>query len=227
MLILHPNRAYEGATHGHKQGCGDTLAADIANDQRNVVIVDAEEVVEIATDVLCRLHRGIDVQQIAVLREWREDARQDKLLDLVGSSQVFLQSLQLLLCLLRCMYEVNLLDGLLDGTGQVIHVDRFRGEIEGTAVHGQTDVLQVTVGTHHDDAQGGVLHLVDFGQHLQTVHHRHVDVAEDNLDVRMLLQYFETLHTVMGKEELIFATTNLPSEELLHQKFDLFLVIDT
>jgi hypothetical protein len=43
----------------------------------------------------------------------------------------------------------------------------------------------------------------------------------------MLLQYFETLPTVMGKEELIFATTNLPSEELLHQKFDLFLVIDT
>ena len=192
-----------------------------------MVIVDAEEVVEVATDILCSLHRGIEVEFVAILGKRREYARQDKLLDLVGSGQVFLQPLQFLVFLLRLMYKVYLLDGFLDGAVQVVHIDGLCGKIESTVVHRQTDVLQVTVGTHHNDAQGRVLHLVHFGQHLQTVHHGHVDVAEDNFDVRMLLQYFEALHAVMGKEELIFPTAYLPSEELLHQKLDLFLVIDT
>ena len=43
----------------------------------------------------------------------------------------------------------------------------------------------------------------------------------------MIVQYIEALHTVMGKEKLIFATTYLPPEKLLHQEFDLIFVIDT
>ena len=90
----------------------------------------------------------------------------------------------------------------------------------------QADVLHVTVGTHHDDAQSGVLHLVHLGQHRQTVHLWHIDVAEDDVDVGMVVQHCESLHTSTGKEELILATADLPSEILLHQEFNLFLVVD-
>ena len=84
MLILHTNRTYESAAHSHKQRCGDTLAADITYDQRNVVIVDTDEIVEVAADVLGCLHRGTDIEFVTDIREGREFARQDKLLDLVG-----------------------------------------------------------------------------------------------------------------------------------------------
>ena len=152
MLKLRTNGAYNGAAHSHKQGCWDTLAADIANDQCDVVIVDAEEVVEVATDILCRLHRGTDIQFVTDIREGREFAWQDKLLNLVGRSQVLLQPLQLLVLLLRFMYEVYLLDGFLDGAFQIVHINRLGGKVESTIVHSQADVLHVTVSTHHDDA---------------------------------------------------------------------------
>ena len=224
---MHAKRTYKGATHSHKQRRRDTLAANVTDDQSDVVIIDAEEVVEVTADILCRLHRGIDIQLVTDIREGRENTRQDKLLNLVGCRQVFLQSLQLPMFLLRLMYEFYLLDGFLDGAVQIIHIDRLRGEVEGTVVHGQSDILHVTVGTHHDNAQGRVLHFIDLGQHGQAVHHRHVDVTENNFDVRMIMQHSKTLRTVMSKEELIFATANLPSEILLHQEFDLFLIINT
>ena len=124
------------------------------------------------------------------------------------------------------MYEVNLTDGLLDGAGKVVHIDGFGCEVEGTVVHCQADILQVTVGTHHDDALSRVLHLIHLGQHGQAIHLRHIDIAEDNVDVGMVIQHSESLHTSACEEELIFATADLPSEILLHQEFDLFLVVN-
>ena len=224
---MQTERAYHGTAYCHKQRSGDTLAAHIGYHQSNAVVVDAEEVVEVAADVLRRLHRGIDVQLVADLGEGRELLWQDELLDFLGRNQFFLQSCQLLVFLLRLTHEINLTDGFLDGAGEIVHINRLRGKVEGSVVHGLTDVLHVTVGTHHDDALGWVLHLIHLGQHGQTVHLRHVDVTEDDIDVRMVVQHREAFHTVMRKEELIFATAQLPSEILLHQEFNLFLVVNT
>ena len=78
--------------------------------------------------------------------------------------------------LLRLVYIVNLLNSLLNGRVQVVHVDRLDGKIEGPVVHGLTNVRHVTICTHHDDAQRGFMHLVQLGQQCQTVHFGHVNI---------------------------------------------------
>ena len=126
-----------------------------------MVVVDAEEVVEVASHVLGGVHRGGDVHRGRFLGERWEDAGQNGLLDLTGHGQVALDACQLVVLLLHRLDVVNLLDGLLDGHAEVVEVDGLRGEVEGTVVHCLADVAHVAVGRHHDALQGGVLHLVD------------------------------------------------------------------
>ena len=142
-----------------------------------MVVVDAEEVVEVATNILGGNHRGRQVEFVFVLGEWREDAWQNGLLNLTSHSQVGLQRFQLRVLFLRLLDIFNLLYGLLDGHAEVVQVDGFRGKVEGTVVHGRTYVRHVTVGRHHDALQGGVLQFVDFREQRQSVHLGHVDVA--------------------------------------------------
>ena len=127
--------------------------------------------------------------------------------------------------LLGLMYVADLLDGLLDGAAQVFHVYGFRGEVEGTFVHRQADVPHVAVCTYHDDAHGGIAHLIQLSQQRQTVHLGHVDVAEDDLNVRVVGQYGEGLQTIAGEEELIFTSPDLTSEVLFHQKLNRCFVV--
>ena len=223
---LQALRTDDGAADGHEQRGGYALAADVGNDEGYAVVVDAEEVVEVAADILCGLHRGVDVDLVAILGEGREHLGQDVLLDVAGRGQVFLQRLQLCVLLLRLVDEAYLLDGLLDGKAQVVHVDGLRGKVEGAVVHGLTDVLHVAVGTHHDDAQGGIAHLVHLRQQGQTVHLGHVDVGEDDLDVGRVVQDGEGLQTVVGEVELVLAVAYLASEVLLHQQLQGSLVVD-
>ena len=81
-----------------------------------------------------------------------------------------------MMLLLRLVHIVYLGDGLLDSAAQVVHVDGLCGKVEGAVVHCLADVLHVAVGTHHDDAQCRIAHLVHLGQQRQTVHLWHVDV---------------------------------------------------
>jgi hypothetical protein len=64
------------------------------------------------------------------------------------------------------------------------------------------------------------------GQKLQTVHLGHVDVAEDNLDVRVVAQNCARFQTVAGKVELILSVTDFPPEMLSHQRFNGSFVIN-
>ena len=129
--------------------------------------------------------------------------------------------------LLRLMHEVNLFDSLLNRPAQIFHINRFRGKVEGTIIHGLANVLHVTVGTHHDDAQCSVAHLVHLGQQRQAVHFRHIDVAKDNLNIWVVIQDSKGLQSVVGKEELILPTANLAAEVLFHQQLQRSLVINT
>ena len=223
---MHTLRTDHRAAHGHEQGCGDAFTTDVGYHEGDVVVVDTEEVVEVASHILGRLHGGVDVELVADVGERGKLIREDILLDLAGDGQFFLQRLQLRMLFLRLMDVMDLTDGLLDGHIQVVHIDRLGDKVEGAAVHGLADVQHITVGTHHDDPQGWIMLLIHIRQQLQTVHHGHVDVAEDNLDVGVVVQDVQRLHAVTGIEELILAGPDLAPEVLSHQRFDGLLVID-
>ena len=142
-------RTYEGATNGHEQRCRHSFARHVGDDKPDTVVPQPEKVVEIASDLLSRRHRCIDIQ-ILDFREGREGARQDSLLNLPGERQVRLYGLQLLVLALALLGVVYLLDSLLDCLRQVLHIDGLGCEVEGSPVHCRADVLHIPVCRYHD-----------------------------------------------------------------------------
>ena len=72
---------------------GSFIIVYVGNDETDTVVVDTEEVVEIAAHVAGRVHRGSDLELTGILRKWRKDTWQDGLLDFPGHGQVALQQL--------------------------------------------------------------------------------------------------------------------------------------
>ena len=70
----------------HEQRRGDSLAADIRDHHAQMILINKEEIVEIAADLPGRIHHSVDIER-AALRQSRENAGQHALLDLVGHVQ--------------------------------------------------------------------------------------------------------------------------------------------
>ena len=215
------------SAHGHEDGSWYALAAHVGNHEADVVLVDAEEVVEVAAHVLRRIHRGGYVELVGILWERREDPRQDGLLNLSGHSQVALDRLQLGVLLLHRLDVADVLYGFFYRHAEIIEVDGLRGEVKGAVVHRLTYVTHIAVGRHHDTLQGRVLHLVDLRQQRQSVHLRHVDVAQDDVEVLLLEQHGERFQTVVGKLKFVLSLPDLSSKVLCQQQFEIHLVVNT
>ena len=97
---LQSYRAYQRAADSHEDSGGDALATHIGYHYSDAVVVDAEEIVEVASDILGGSHAGSEFHFGIILREWREDTRQDSLLYLCSYRQICLQRLQLVVLLL-------------------------------------------------------------------------------------------------------------------------------
>ena len=146
---------------------------------------------------------------------------------LTGNSEVALDRLQLVVLLLHLFDILYLFDGFLYRHTEVIEVDGFCGEVEGTVVHRLADVSHITVGRDHDTLQGRILHLVDLREQCQSVHLWHVDVAEDDIKVLLLKEHCQCFQSVVGKLKLILAMTYLTSEILGEQQLEIHLVVYT
>ena len=114
-----------------------------------------------------------------------------------------------------CLFDIfYLFDSFLNRHTQVIKIDGFCGKVKGTVIHSRTDITHVAISRHHDALHCGIVHLVNLGEQCQTVHLRHVDVREDNINVFLSQQHRQGFQTIMGEKELVFAFANLSSEVL-------------
>ena len=226
IVTLQGNGADERTADGHEDGGGNTFSRYVGHYQSDVVVVNAEEVVEVASDILCRGHHSRQVELVLVLGEWREDTWQDGLLDFSCYCEVGLQRLQLRVFLLRLFDILYLLDGLLDGQTEVVEVDGLCCKVEGSVIHGRTDVVHVAISRYHDALQGGVLQFVYLCEQCQTVHFRHVDITQNDVDILLTQQKGEGLQTVVGKEKLVFSLTYFATEILCQQQLKVLLVVD-
>ena len=214
-------------THGHEDGSRNTLAANVGNHESDAVVVDTEEIIEVASHILGSRHRGCNVELLLILGERREDAWQDGMLYLLGDGQIALQGLELFAVGLHLTDIPYLLDRFLDRQTEVVEVDGLRGEVEGTVVHGLADITHIAVCRHHDALQCRVAHLVDLRQQGETIHLRHVDIRKDNVIVFVLQKHRQCFQSVMCKGKLVFTLADLPSEVLCQQQLEIVLVVDT
>ena len=81
-------------------------------------------------------------------------------------------------------------------------------------VHGRTDIIHIAISRNHDTFHGRIAHLVDLREQRQAIHLRHVDVAQDNVKIRMLQNHLECLQSVVRERKLILALADFSSEVL-------------
>ena len=86
---------------------------------------------------------------------------------------------------LRLFHEVDLLNRLLDRGGEIIHINRLGSEVERPSVHRCADILHIPVGGHHDALLCRITQFVDFRKQGQSIHLRHIDVAQHNVKIWM------------------------------------------
>ena len=127
--------------------------------------------------------------------------------------------------LLRGVYELILGDGFFDCKAEVVEVYGLGCKVERAAVHSLTDVAHIAVCAHHHAFEGGVAHFVDFSQKCESVHLRHIDVGEDDLDVGVFGQHHQRLQSVVSEEKFVLALADFAAEILRQQRLQIRLVI--
>ena len=75
-------------------------------------------------------------------------------------------------------------------------------------------------------ARTGDCRVAQLGEQRQPVHHRHVDVEQQQLDVGLLRQHRQRLLAVTGEAEGEFAGADLAAKALADQQLEIGLVID-
>ena len=179
-----------------------------------MVVVNTEEVVEISTHILCRLHGGMDVNIRNYICEWGKLTGQDSQLNLGGKTKVCLNIHELPMLPLCLLYIFNLSLSLFYCAFKVFEVNRLGGKVEGTIIHCLADIAHFAVCTNHNNLQGWVVTILNFLQKRKTIHLWHIDVRENYVNVWMLQKHLNSFQTIMSKEEFIFTFAYFSAEIL-------------
>ena len=140
---------YHSPADSHEDCGGNTFARHIGNDEAQAVLVDAEEIIKIPSYIFGSVHIGIQVERFQ-LRKRRKCLGQDCLLDFLGDMQVVLDGFQLCVFPLCLLDESDLLGCLFNGSFEVFEIDWLGREVEGSLIHGTTNILHIAVGRYHN-----------------------------------------------------------------------------
>ena len=140
---------YHSPADSHEDCGGNTFARHIGNDEAQAVLVDAEEIIKIPSYIFGSVHIGIQVERFQ-LRKRRKCLGQDCLLDFLGDMQVVLDGFQLCVFPLCLLDESDLLGCLFNGSFEVFEIDWLSREVEGSLIHGTTNILHIAVGRYHN-----------------------------------------------------------------------------
>ena len=184
FAALHRKRFNDCAGAHHEQRCGNALAGNVGDQKREFVGTDAEEIVEVAADLLCRTRFRAEVERMKQFGKRREHAGKNVALNLRRQFEFALNALPLrpfprgtfhiLLKIVR-----HLVEGLRQKPYLVLPVFRHsHGETSLSEPHGLADQLfdrgvdetrnhPVRAVKHHqgeDDVERNENHIAEFNQ---------------------------------------------------------------
>ena len=96
--------------------------------------------------------------------------------------------------------HLDMADRLFNRGLEIGEVDRLRQEIEGPAIHRGADIGHVAIG-RDDHGRDFFLRLLQLGEQRQTVHARHVDVGEHEVDIAFSASARQSLDAVVREQE--------------------------
>ena len=85
--LMHSHMMDQGGRQHHEKGSGNALAGYVADDQAQVILINQEEVIQVAADLPGGGHGGIEIELMPV-RERREDLGQEAGLDPGGQGKL-------------------------------------------------------------------------------------------------------------------------------------------
>jgi hypothetical protein len=214
--LLQRSGAQQRAADRHEQGSRDPFAADVADHQAKMIAVEEEVIEQIAANLLGRHHGSVQVEVLAV-RKWRKLPRQDRLLDTRGDAQFVLDGHQLLLRAQRVLQLLHLRQRLLNGDFQILEIDGLHQKVDSAPVHSRADIGHVAVGGD-DHGFARIARLIELSQQSQAVHHRHVDIAQNQIDAGLYGKRLQRFLAVVAEEEFQFAVADLAAESLANEQ---------
>ncbi len=111
-----------------------------------------------------------------------------------------------------------------DGNFQIGKIYGLRNEIKGAPIHRRADVVHITIRRDNYSLK----EFVPLGkacQQGQTIHHRHVDVGEDDVDVVAIAQRVQGLFAIARKGDIKFTLTDSFAEFLADQGLEIGFII--
>ena len=120
---------------------------------------------------------------------------------------------------------VYVLNGFFHRNFQVFEVDWLGDEIESSPIHGRPDIIHISI-CRDDDRFEQRVFFRQLLQKSQPVHFGHIDIAQHNINIGMLLQSFKCFIAVHSKYELVFLLSDLFAEFLLDQDFQICFIVD-
>ena len=141
---------------------------------------------------------------------------QKRHLDFPGHLKVLFDGYQTITGFQGLLQGLNVLDAFFDGDFKIVEINRFGQKVKRSAVHCGTNVLHVTVGgyDHRLHVLFGIGKLTQQGE---SIHHRHVDIGEDQVDFRVFIQHLKRLFAIVGKKELEIPFADTATEFLTYQ----------
>ena len=129
------------------------------------------------------------------------------------------------LLLLRIAQAPDMGDGLAQSRLEIGKIDGLGQKIEGAAIHRCANVQHVAVSRHDDGGKLALGAAQPFEQR-QAVHARHVDVSDDEVDLRRRFDALQRLDAIAGEVKHESTLTDLATEFLPHEVFQIGLVVD-
>ena len=116
-------------------------------------------------------------------------------------------------------------DGFGNSGLQILEIDRFGHEIKCAAVHGGADIGHIAIG-RHDNGRDLLLVLLQLLQQRQTIHPRHIDIGDYEIDLAIRLQRRQGFNAVAREQEADRSASYFVAELLQDESLDIRLVVN-
>src|ERR1051326_7609892 len=107
----------------------------------------------------------------------------------------------------------------------MLEIDWLCEKIVGAPVHGDAQVLHVSVRGDNHGAQDAI-HIGEARKQSQPIHHRHVDIAHHDIDSAVRRQLIQRLLAVQREGEFELAVADLAAEALPDEQLHIRFVVN-
>ena len=115
-------------------------------------------------------------------------------------------------------------DRFFHGQFKVFKIHRFGHKVKSTPVHGGPDIIHIAISRHHHRF-GKRVGFTQPGKQGQAIHFRHINIAQYNGYIGMLLHLFQCILAIDRKNKFVLLLSYFLAKLLPDKYFQICLII--